>query len=314
MGESVLKRLLTIFAVSIPAPLLAQGVQDRADMIDSLVEYKKGSSSIYTPPPITHMVPSFNTITYAIALEKRNVEILPRHSNGDLNEDVDSSLRLSGYTIAPHLAISLKKVGIGLSIENSQNSSDYSFRNSWSGSEINQSSTVSTAGLGFNVSVLPFDKLRKNHKLAFIAGGKSLNVKHSFTDFVPSGQVKGDTVNVRYNVVKYEAGANLTLALLKQFSVIPWVDYSYTDTRSALSAYDQGKSGYSAAGLYQDDIRLYWQSSPNLRYGIDLSIEVFGLDIRIGSILGKLARLGSEPDWYKDSSFNISLSFDQQGS
>jgi hypothetical protein len=285
-------------------------------MIDSLVEYKKSANSIYQPPPITHMVPSFNTITYAIAFEKRDIEILPRQDNGDLDETTQASLKLTGYTVAPHLAISLKKVGIGLSIENSKNQAVYQHTNRYnagSGNTYTQTSTVSTAGLGFNLSVLPFDKLRKDHKLALIAGGKSLNVKHQFTDLLNTNDSDRDPINTRYNIVKYELGANLTLQLLKRFRVIPWVDYTMTDVKSAETAFDEAKAPYSSPGLYQDDIRLFWQSSPNVRYGIDLSVGVFGLDIRIGSLFGKLARLGSDPDYYKDASFNISLSFDQQG-
>ncbi|RZA16089.1 MAG: hypothetical protein EOP10_25205 [Proteobacteria bacterium] len=291
----------------------AQSVAERGRMIDSLVEYRKSANSIYQPPPITHMVPSFNTITYAIAFEKRNIEILPRFENGDLDETTQSSLKLTGYTIAPHLAISLKKVGIGLSIENSKNQSFYSHHNPYNNYDYEQTSTVSTAGLGFNVSVLPFDKLRKEHKLAFIAGGKSLNVKHQFTDLLNTNDTSRDTLNARYNILKYELGANLTLQLLKNFRVIPWVDYTMTDVKNAEAAFDEKSGAYVSSGLYKDDLRLYWQSSPNIRYGIDLSVGVFGLDIRIGSIFGKLARLGSDPDYYKDSSFNISLSFDQAG-
>lgn len=292
----------------------AQSVVHRGNMIDSLVEYRKSANSIYQPPPITHMVPNFNTITYAIAVEKRDITLLPRYENGDLDTQDQSSLKLSGYTVAPHLAISLKKVGIGLSIENSKNESVYNYQNQWSNYDVNQTSVVSTAGLGFNVSVLPFDSLRKNHKLALIAGGKSLNVKHSFSDFLSSTASGRDPIQTRYNILKYEVGANLTLSLLKRFRVIPWVDYTMTDIKNAQSAYNPQSHGYVTDGIYADDLRLYWQSSPNVRYGIDLSLGIWGLDIRVGSILGKLARLGSDPDYYKDSSFNISLSFDQQGS
>ena len=260
------------------------------------------------------MVPSFNTITYAISFEKRDIEILPRFENGDLNELVDSRLKLSGYTVAPHLAISLKKVGIGLSIENSKNRSEFDYNNQYGGSDISQMTTVSTAGLGFNVSVLPFEKLRKNHKLALIAGGKSLNVKHTFSDFLPDNATNKQSYNARYNILKYEIGANLTLSLLKQFRVIPWADYTITDVNNAMASFNETNLNFVTPGLYEDDIRLYWQSTPNVRYGIDLSLGIFGLDIRIGSILGKLARFGSEPDYFKDSSFNVSLSFDQQGS
>ena len=283
-------------------------------MVDSLIEYRKSGSSIYQPPPITHMVPNFNTITYAFAFEKRNIEVLPRLPNGDRDTFQDSSLKLTGYTLAPHLAISLKKVGLGLSIENSKNSSEFSFNNRFITQRTRQTTTVSTAGLGFNVSVLPFERLRKNHKLALIAGGKSLNVKHTFTDLVPDSFANKSSFNASYSILKYEMGANLTLALLKEFRVIPWVDYTFTDVKAANAAFKESTGNFVTPGLYSDDIRLYWQSTPNFRYGMDLSIGIFGLDIRIGSTLGKLARFGSGPDYINDSSFNVSLSFDQQGS
>ncbi len=308
-----LRTIASLILIFLSTQSFAQGLEARGDMIDSLVEYRKGSSSIYQPPPITHMVPSFNTITYALAFEKRDITILPRLDNGDVDETQDSELGLKGYTVAPHLAISLKKVGLGLSIENSKNESNYHYQSKYGGQAFNQRTVVSAAGLGFNVSVLPFESLRKTHKLAFIAGGKSLNVKHSFSDFVSADASQNEYFNARYNILKYEVGANLTLALLKQFRVIPWVDYTMTDLSNAKAAFDEKKGNYVTPGTYSDDLRLYWESTPKVRYGIDLSLGIFGLDVRIGSLLGKLARLGSDPDYYKDSSFNISLSFDQQG-
>ncbi|RYZ58214.1 MAG: hypothetical protein EOP07_07755 [Proteobacteria bacterium] len=294
----------------------AQSVDERAKMIDSYTSYRKSGNSIYQPPPITHMVPNFNTITYALSYEKRDITMLPRLGNGDLDKDAQSSLSMKGYTLAPHLAISLKKVGIGFSIENSKNSSDYSYTNAYNptfGSS--QNTTVSTSGLGFNLSALPFEKLRKDNKLAVIIGGKSLNVRHEFTDIIPSNYTGNpqDPINIRYNLLKYEAGANLTLQLLKHFSVIPWVDYTYTDIRGAESAVEGKELNASLAQLYADDLRFYWKSYPNVRYGIDLGINAWGFDVRIGSFLGSLARLNAQPDYIEDKSFSISLSFDQKG-
>ncbi len=296
----------------------AQGAEERGELVSSYIDFRKNGSSIYQPPPITHMVPSFNTITYAMAYEKRNVTVLSREANGDLDTFNQGSLKQSGYTLAPHLAISLKKVGIGFSIENSKNMAEYSFRPNYGNSyETHQMTTVAASGLGFNLSALPFEKFRKENKLALIIGGKSLSVHHEYTDFLSSNN-SGYSVaptTLQYNILRYEIGANLTLALLKHFSVIPWLDYSMADTKSAMAAFNsKGNAGNAAAQrLFEDDILLFWKPYPNLRYGIDLSIGVFGLDIRIGSFLGSLARLNASPDYMQDKSFTLSLSFDQKG-
>ena len=284
-------------------------------MVDTFIDYRKNGSSIYLPPPITHMVPSFNTITYAIAIEKQDVTILSRLENGDVDPANESSLALKGYTIAPHLAISLKKVGIGFSIENSKNTATYDYHpGAYPTYSSRQTTTVSASGLGFNLSALPFEKLRKENKLAVILGGKSLNVRHEYTDIVPYNLgVTSETVNVRYTVLRYQAGANLTLALLKQFRVIPWIDYGMTDTKGAEAAIGEKNANASSAAIFADDLRVFWKPYPNLRYGIDMSIGVFGLDIRIGSFLGSLARLNSTPDFIQDKTFSLSLSFDQKG-
>jgi len=181
--------------------------------------------------------------------------------------------------------------------------------------QANQETTVAASGLGFNLSALPFDSFRKDNKLAFILGGKSLNVRHEFTGLTGSqySNTNDQSLNLRYNLLRYEAGANLTLALLKHFDVILWTDYSYTDLGAAKAAYQPQFANATQLAIYQDDLRLFWQADPNLRYGIDLSINAWGFDVRIGSLLGKLARLGTGPDYVKDSSFNISLSFDQKG-
>ncbi|MBC7531593.1 MAG: hypothetical protein H7318_08445 [Oligoflexus sp.] len=294
----------------------AQTSDERTQLIDSFLLYRKSSTSIYLPPPVTHMVPNFNTITYALAYEKRDITLFPKYDNGAVVKNNPSTLHMTGYTVAPHLAISLKKVGIGFSIENSKNSASTLLGNNFnSASNSFQDTTVSASGLGFNLSALPFESFRKDNKLAFILGGKSLNVRHEFSSLTNS-QFQGtvEPLSLRYNLLRYEAGANLTLALLKHFDVILWTDYSYTDLSAAKAAYQPQFANPTQLAIYNDDLRLFWQSNPNLRYGIDLSINAWGFDIRIGSLLGSLARLGAGPDYVKDSSFNISLSFDQKGS
>ncbi len=305
-------RSISVIALFIAGAGLAQE-QDRSEMIKSYSTYMHSGNSLLSAPPINHVVPQFNTLTYAIAYEHQDLTVLPRTESGDLDTQRTNRLHLSGYTIDPHLSISLKKVGLGFSVETSKHQADYT-DNSLYSSSAQQHSTVTASGLGFNLSSLPFDSLRKENKLALIVGVKSLNVKHELTPFYQEAQAATvETQTAHYNILRYSAGANLTLQLLKHFSVIPWIDYGGTDLKAARSAFSEERFGTYLAEQYADDLRLFYEATPNVRYGIDLSILVFGLDVRVGSLLGGLARLNSQPDYIKDKSFTIGLSFDQKG-
>ena len=294
--------------------LHAQSYERRADMIESFREYRSSHASLYQPPPITHFVPSFNTLTYALAVEQRDIAIKARTEDGELDPYAQDSMKLGGYTIAPHLALSLRKVGLGFSIENGFNSIDYQSRSA-DGASISgsQRSEVEHSGLGFNLSFLPFKKLSKDNKLAVIVGGKSLAAKHKLS-YIEQGTVNDEQLHsIRYTIYKLEAGVNFNLKLHRYLRVIPWADYSYTHLKDAESAFDPQKHGSSLQRFYDDDLKLFWKPYPDFRYGIDLGVRISNFDIRIGSFLGSLALLSSRPDYIKDHSIQVSVSFDQNG-
>ena len=307
----------------------------RQAIIEKYVEQRQKNPAIYQSPPITHIVPNFNTITYAGNVEYESTTILPSDDTGTLtnNSNASSDLKLSGYGIAPHLAMSLKRVGLGFSVESAHHEALYSYthQNFSAGSEtvsepassgdlavINvtdtQKSTLDVSGYGFNISLLPLPKLTKTIKLATILGVKSLNAKHTIGQISSSSTILGSEFKnavYRYSVQKYELGINLSIQLLRGFRVIPWVDYTETSIQNNTPL--KAATSETSCTDYECDIQLFWYNAPKLRYGIDVGLFIEGFEVRIGGLLGTLGNLNSTPDFIQDDSLMISLSWDQKG-
>jgi len=289
----------------------AEVLMQKSELVDSYIDYRSNQNTLLQGPPVSHIVPNFNTITFALAFEKRNTVVFARTSSDEIVPNTTESLTLSGYTVAPHLSVSLKNIGLGFSIENSSNKAAYSNYYLAQGPGYIQNTTVKASGLGFNLSTTPFARFFGKNKLAFILGAKTLDVHHQFTGFYTNAP--GDlskTRTARYNLLSFEAGVNLNLQLLKNISLVPWAHYNYTNTSSANGAYDKEEW---LNQTYQDDVRLFWDSAPRTQYGLDIGINVYGLNVRIGSLLGALSSLDLQPSYVKDKTFTVSLSFDQSG-
>ena len=307
----------------------------RQAIIEKFVEQRQKNPAIYQSPPITHIVPNFNTFTYAGNVEYESSTLYPSDGNGKVTNTPTSStsLKLSGYGLSPHLAMSLKRVGLGFSVESAHHEALYTNTRAIfsAGSETpgaassedlaigsatdTQKSTLDVSGYGFNVSLLPLPKLTKTIKLATILGIKSLNAKHSigptrYQQTLPTGIEVEDTL-YRYNVQKYEVGVNLSIQLLKGFRIIPWVAY----TETAIQNNEEIKAATSSTNCtdYECDLQLFWNNAPKLRYGVDVGLFVGGFEVRIGGLLGTLGNLNTTPAFIDDDSVMISLSWDQKG-
>jgi hypothetical protein len=314
------KFLLLFFLGFSPAGAAAGSEDEREEMIDKFLEYRQKNSALYQSPPITHLVPNFNTITYAANVNVDNLKLLPSDDNGIVNETNagQRDVALKGYTISPHLAMSLKNVGLGFSVEKSQRTARYHWDPSGSSYHSLQQSVVEASGLGFNLSVLPFPKAFKKVKIAAIIGGKSLNVRHRFTRYLGGNQPvtiqESDYTKLRYTIQRYEAGLNINIPLLKSFRLIPWSDYSYTDIKDANESYKSYFRSDSMSAFYENDVRLFWLDNPKFRYGIDIGLYLGDFAVRVGGLLGTLANLNAVPDYVQDQSVALSVSWDQKGS
>lgn len=312
---------IILIALITASPLRAQSgsVDPRAPIIDSFVEQRAKNPGLYQSPPIIHIVPSFNTITYAGQFEEVNLKLMPETQSPVTN----NAITVTGYKLEPHLALSLKNIALGFSIERSKLQEEWIYNDAKSSSsysfEQRQRSNIETSGLGLNIAFVPFPRLHKQLKLALILGGKSLNVKHGISPikYQNGGQTSieaSDIQNFRYTVNHYETGLNLSWFVLKRFAIVPWLDYALYDVAAARALFDAERyvnSGYKEA--FNADLDLFFLSYPKFRYGLDFSVQVIGLELRIGGLLGTLANLNQSVDYIEDKSITLSLSIDQKG-
>ncbi len=288
------------------SPSLARA-QSREQLIQNYIDQQQKNPPLYQAPPINHLVPNFNTITYAAALDYQQVEILPSDSEGNVQKYLNSeaSLSLKGYTVSPHLAMSLKRVGLGLSVETMHREAIFnsSYTSSGESTYYSQLASVDASGYGFNISFLPIPKFSKNIKVATILGTKTFNATHRSGSFQP---VTGSgSPSRRYTVQKHEIGLNVGLQLLKAFRLTPWANYGLTVLNT-----DSESNGAS----YEKELELFWKEQPDFRYGINAGITLDGFELSIGGILGMLGNLNGTPDFIKDKSLSLTLSWDQKGS
>jgi len=302
-------------------PSIAQAqsysIDPRTPIVDDFVEQRAKNPGLYQSPPISHIVPSHNTITYAGQFEEVNLKIMEKPEGlADVNKA--SAISVTGYKLEPHLALSLKNIAIGFSIERSKLAEEWVYSDPNYTYERKQKSTLETSGLGLNLAFVPFPKLHKKLRLAMILGGKSLNVKHAVS-YVKSlnGPVSIDYVDMqsfRYTVNHYEAGLNLSWYVLKRFAIVPWLDYAMYDVAAAKTIFNAEKyAGGELKSVMENDLDLFFLSYPKFRYGLDFAVQIIGLEVRIGGLLGTLANLNKSVDYIEDNSVTISVSIEQKG-
>lgn len=288
--------------------------QSREQMVRNYIEERQKNPALYQSPPITHLVPNFNTITYAGAIDYEQIQILPSDEQGNVQTSSSSNVTLDikGYSVAPHLAMSLKRVGLGLSVATMHKEVTYnaSYRQGdGTSAGYSQLTTLDASGYGFNISFLPFSRLSKSIKFATILGTKSYNATHRSGNSVQTNESSTSYMQVRrYTVQRYELGLNVGLQLLRAFRLVPWADYSYTVVNAASDSVNNSSPSYLA------ELDLFWKDQPDFRYGLNVALSLGGFDVSIGGLLGTLGHLNSTPEFIKDDSLSITLSWDQKGS
>lgn len=309
--------LMALLLLPLRAGAQTYSMDPRTPIVEDFVKQRAQNPGLYQSTPINHIVPSHNTITYAGQFEEVNLKLM-EEPEGLADVNPNNAITVSGYKLEPHLALSLKNIAIGFSIERSKLVEEWASSDANYTYERKQKSTLETSGLGFNLAFLPFPKMHKKLRLALILGGKSLNAKHGVS-YVKSqnGQVSienADMQSFRYTVNHYEAGLNLSWFVLKRFSIIPWADYAMYDVAAAKAIFNAEKySSGELKAVMENDLDLFFLSYPKFRYGLDFAVQVLGLEVRIGGLLGTLANLNKSVDYIEDNSVTISVSVEQKG-
>lgn len=313
----------------------------RRKLADTYLEDSRNHRSIFQGAPINHIIPAFNTITYALELEQRNVLVEPE--NTEYAGGYKETLKLGGYKVSPYLALSLKHVGIGFSLEGGRRTVEYKQRVSSSFTESQpttavapnsadataniddeQKSVLDYRAVGVYIYLIPFPKLKeKKLTLTLILGGRNYSCRHevgSSQSSTISGTAKGDrsqsfanSKTYPYTVTAYESGLNLIYKLSSQVGLVPWGQFYYADTKT-IELLTELDTNFSNSKDLNDDIQIMWHDRPQFEYGLDLAVKVARFEIRLGGAIGAAAAFGASGDRnVKDTSFSLALSYDMKG-
>ena len=289
--------------------LYAEEQSERKDLIDHYVDESKKHDTFFASTPITHVVPSFNTISYALSAISYDTIVSPPEHQRVRNTDA-ASLKLTGYGVSPYLSLSLKRIGLGFSVESGNRQAEYTGANS---SQYNDGrlASVKYRGVGAFVYWIPFGKLWQSVNTTIILGGRNYTARHEHTRtaYAAGVETSRNKTTINYSVPSYEGGLNFNVGLFKSFSIIPWGNYASVDTKNATSQMrtDDYERDYVAS-----DVELFWKDKPDLTYGLDFAAKLGPFQVRLGGLLGFFAAPAGSSQIH-DESLSLAVSFEQKG-
>lgn len=285
----------------------------RSALQKTWTEQQTKHPSLYQSAPATQVVPVFNTISYALLLDKQEAVIVPENSS----LFIDETLTLTGYRMAPHLSISLKNIGLGFAADIGQRNAIYSRSARYTtGSGITrQQSHLDYRGVGGYVYWILPQPFGRKLRPSLTLGHSSLAAKHRVSHFrfnsVEPVIEDGDFRYYTYGVNRTECGLNLGFLLLKKFTLIPWVNYENIDSsEGAKKAEEDSDRG----DILAKDVELFWHSQARVKYGLDFSMRLFDtVELHLGGLLGAVSAFGANNDQIVDKTISASIAFDQKG-
>ena len=298
----------TIFAF-LPSYLYAEEQSERKALIDHYVDESKKNETFFASTPITHVVPAFNTISYALSAISYDTIISPEENQWVRNTDA-SKLELTGYGVSPYLSISLKRIGLGFSVESGNRQAEYTSANS-SQYQDSRLADLKYRGVGAFVYWIPFGKMWNTVNTTVILGGRNYTARHEHTrtSFTSGIETNKNTTSINYSVPSYEGGLNFNVGLFKSFSMIPWGNYASVDTTNATS---QLRSNDYERDYIASDVDLFWKDKPDLTYGLDFAAKLGSFQVRLGGLLGFFAAPAGSSQIH-DESLSLAVSFEQKG-
>ena len=282
----------------------------RGDLASLLGDDLQDRPPLFQGTPITHIVPEFNTVTYAADTQWIDTMVKPVQKSWS-NSRGTEELAYKGWVASPYFALSLRKIGIGFNIEAGKKSLNY--KDPGYTESRTQDSLVNYRGLGIYLFYKPFDS--KDFVPSLMVGGKSLNASHEFGNLLTQSQKELGNITksnkYSYGVFDYSIGINTQVRLVKAMTIIPWADYVWVDDAAAHTA--AKNLGDYAKTDFNDDVRIFWNNRPPLNYGIDFAVQMAGFEVRLGGTLGAIVASGTGSDQIKDQGIRIAFAWNQKG-
>lgn len=313
-----MRRLVLSIAVFLAHPFGsradAAALTGRDELQDAYGSQLSNSPSLFDSAPIYHIIPTENTITFAGEYKLIDATIAPPGTDISANrEHLTERLDLSGWTASPYVAFSRRTFGFGFSGETGKRAAHYLRTHTDNSGYQEHLGTLTYSGIGLNVFWTPkVSALPKYAQATLIAGAKSLNAVEISSGDLSDRFSPVTLTKYQYSVKSYDGGCNVSVNLVKRFTVIPWIDYATNAFDTPAPATGATKSTTNDQTV-TDDARLFWDSDPSLRYGIDFAVDIFGVNLHIGGLIGILGTLNKGSDRIYDGSHALSLSFDTKG-
>lgn len=298
----------------------------RAKLEDVFLDTFQNSNDIFQSAPVTHVVPSLKTVTLAMAAEKYLIDArLDTFNDGYLSgRRAEQRLALNGYKLSPYVAVSLKKIGLGFSAETGAKNILFRIGNRDNFAQTvdfaqRQFSEMTYKGVGAYFYMIPYgaDAIT----MSVVLGGKNYDVAHKVSPIGTTDEALSGVKKYRYSVAEYELGTSIDFRILKNFSMMPWVDYTYVDIHDPIQQADSVLSSgsgpstdpeVSRAECLKGDAQMFWRARPRAVVGLDLVVRISGFAVHVGDVLGAIANSDGS-DQVSDDSYYISLSLDVKG-
>ncbi len=333
IGDPTLLGLLVLFAFfSFFAVNFAYGADsidsnsiyyEGAQLEDYYEQHQKKQIPFFASAPVAHIIPKRDTITFTGGYDYIDVRVAP--DGYDISSDRESHpnnyqryLDYRGWSAAPYIALSQKNFGIGFAAEVGKRNIHYldesfAYNSDRVTYRLELNSQISYSGIGLYAYYIPTLSILPRYVTStLILGVKNIAAIQEESDPTTLTSVTSSSTKYRYQVQKYEGGANIGILLVKRFTVFPWANYTSTVTGEIASSSEtlSDTSRKEARALSQE---FYWKSEPQLTYGLDFSVNLDRFEIHLGGVLGMIGNISSGDNRINSRCVSLSLSYDIKG-
>lgn len=280
----------------------------RAEMQSFYLEQEQRRRPLFASAPSHHIIPKQDTISFALQADAVDVTIAPDSTElqDDLS-DMDHKLEVKGWSVFPLVAFSADHFGVGFTVEGGSRQIQYLRQDRTSFYE--QFSDMSYTGAGLYVfRVFPLPKLSSRVLGTVILGGRSLTCVHVNYAARTNAQASAQAEKLKYDVNAYDIGLNLSMNLVRRFTIFPWLNVRHTVLGPVK---DRNESpATDVDDVVEQDRELTWLASRALQYGVDFAVQLGPIEMHFGGVIGYLAGLYQGADRVQDETISFGFSYD----
>lgn len=313
----VFRQLLFVFLLGVACKTFAaENTQtiitaEKEEMQKEYYDQNVLASNIFSGIPFGHVKPERDTVVLGVALDFKRVSIVPSENYARNKDDKSVYLNITGASGSPLIAFSNDGFGMGFAGEFGKFNTYFKKQESGGSRYSAENGDLTFSGLGIFGYCLPkFQFLPRSITVNVVGGFKQLYASHE-TSTDNNGVSNSKNPNkYRYSIKKIEIGTDIGIELAKNFTFIPWINYSII----GMGQMTDGSGNLLNNNTLNDkvlagDMELFWTSKPPLSYGIDFTASIMRTELHLGGLLGIIAGLAKGSDNISNKSITLSLSY-----